>query len=134
MRPRTRAGSGGPSGTTPDPGGHRASHRTPCGARRRLRSRAGRPAHGVLHQVRTGARWRDLPERFRPGKTVDERHRLWPAEGTWERLHRQVQAEIDASGRSTGTFRSTSLPRGRISVPPALALNCRRHPPQRGSR
>jgi transposase len=53
---------------------------------------------GILHRVRTGVHWRDLPERFGPWKTVYERHRLWSADGTWERLLQQVQAEADAAG------------------------------------
>lgn len=52
---------------------------------------------GILHQVRTGVHWRDLPERFGPWKTAYERHRLWSADGTWERLLQQVQAEADAA-------------------------------------
>ncbi|MBT2542860.1 transposase [Streptomyces sp. ISL-44] len=32
---------------------------------------------GILHRVRTGVQWRDLPERFGPWKTVYERHRRW---------------------------------------------------------
>ncbi|WP_442806834.1 MULTISPECIES: IS5 family transposase [unclassified Streptomyces] len=54
--------------------------------------------NGILHRVRTGVQWRDLPERFGPWKTVYERHRLWSADGTWERLLQQVQAEADAVG------------------------------------
>ncbi|MFE4920806.1 transposase [Streptomyces sp. NPDC056661] len=53
---------------------------------------------GILHGVRTGVQWRDLPKRFEPGKTVYERHRLWSADGTWERLLQQVQAAADAAG------------------------------------
>lgn len=53
---------------------------------------------GDFAQVRTGVQWRDLPERFGPWKTVCERHRLWSADGTWERLLRQVQAAADATG------------------------------------
>ncbi|KAF0789688.1 transposase [Streptomyces sp. FR-008] len=53
---------------------------------------------GILHRVRTGVQWRDLPERFGPWKTVYERHRLWSADGTWERLLQRVQAEADAAG------------------------------------
>ncbi|NGO15548.1 IS5 family transposase [Streptomyces sp. HC44] len=53
---------------------------------------------GILHRVRTGVQWRDLPERFGPWKTVYERHRLWSADGTWERLLHQVQAAADATG------------------------------------
>lgn len=52
---------------------------------------------GILHRVRTGVHWRDLPERFGPWKTVYERHRLWSADGTWERLLQQVQAAADAA-------------------------------------
>ncbi|WP_440582113.1 IS5 family transposase [Streptomyces flavofungini] len=54
---------------------------------------------GILHRVRTGVQWRALPERFGPWKTVYERHRLWSADGTWERLLQQVQAEADAAGK-----------------------------------
>ncbi|WP_444545384.1 IS5 family transposase [Streptomyces hydrogenans] len=53
---------------------------------------------GILHRVRTGVQWRDLPERFGSWKTVYERHRLWSADGTWERLLQQVQAAADAPG------------------------------------
>ncbi|WP_167368161.1 IS5 family transposase [Streptomyces agglomeratus] len=52
---------------------------------------------GILHRVRTGVQWRHLPERFGPWKTVYERHRLWSADGTWERLLQQVQAAADAA-------------------------------------
>lgn len=53
--------------------------------------------NGVLHRVRTGVQWRDLPERYGPWKTVYERHRRWSADGTWERLLQQVQAQTDAT-------------------------------------
>lgn len=53
---------------------------------------------GILHRVRTGVQWRDLPERFGPWKTVHERHRLWSADGTWKRLLQQVQAAADVAG------------------------------------
>ncbi len=54
---------------------------------------------GILHRVRTGVQWRDLPERFGPWKTVYERHthRLWSADGTWEHLLHQAQAAADAA-------------------------------------
>ncbi|MPY32268.1 transposase [Streptomyces adustus] len=52
----------------------------------------------ILHRVRTGVHWRGLPERFGPWKTVHERHRLWSADGTWERPLEQVQAAADVAG------------------------------------
>ncbi len=42
-------------------------------------------------------RW-DPPECFGPWKTVYECHRLWSADGTWERLLQQVQAAADIAG------------------------------------
>ncbi len=55
---------------------------------------------GILHRVRTGAELRDLPELFGPGKTIYERHLLWSADGTWERLLQQVQAAADGAVES----------------------------------
>ncbi|MEV8129128.1 IS5 family transposase [Streptomyces sp. NPDC085944] len=54
-------------------------------------------SNGILHRVRTGVQWRDLPERYGPWKTVYERLRRWSADGTWERLLQRAQA--DAAGR-----------------------------------
>lgn len=54
--------------------------------------------NGVLFRARTGVPWRDLPERFGPWETVYKRHRRWSADGTWERLLKQVQAARDADG------------------------------------
>ncbi|WTH27389.1 IS5 family transposase [Kitasatospora purpeofusca] len=71
----------------------------PVGNRRCGRWRDHRQViDGILHRVRTGVHWRDLPERFGPWKTVYERRRLWSADGTWERLLQRVQAEADAAG------------------------------------
>lgn len=53
---------------------------------------------GILHRVRTGVPWRDLPECFGPWKTIYERHRMWSADGTWEHLLRQIQAVADSEG------------------------------------
>ncbi|WP_238598034.1 IS5 family transposase [Saccharothrix sp. ALI-22-I] len=53
---------------------------------------------GLLWKVRTGAPWRDLPERYGPWKTCHERLRRWTADGTWDRILTQVQAHDDAVG------------------------------------
>jgi hypothetical protein len=39
-----------------------------------------------------------LPDRLILLRTVYERHRLWSADGTWERLLQQVQAAADVAG------------------------------------
>ncbi|MFE4414773.1 IS5 family transposase [Streptomyces sp. NPDC056821] len=82
---------------------------------------------GILHRVRTGVQWCALPERFGPWKTVYERHRLWSADGTWERLLQQVQAEADAASEidwdisvnSTVVRAHQHAARARTDPPPA---------------
>jgi transposase len=83
---------------------------------------------GILSRVRTGVHWRDLPDRFGPWETVYERHRLWSADGTWERLLQQVQtAAADAAGEldwdigvdSTGLRAHQHAAGARSSPPPA---------------
>ncbi|WP_443045060.1 transposase [Streptomyces sp. Go40/10] len=60
---------------------------------------------GILHRVRTGVQWRDLPARFGPWKAVYERLRLGSADGIWERLLQQFQAVADAAGEIGWTSR-----------------------------
>ena len=82
-----------------------------------------------LTNVRTGVQWRDLPERFGPWKTVYERHRLWSADGTWERLLQQIQAAADAASEidwdasvdSTIVRAHQHTAGARTEPPPALA-------------
>ncbi|WP_420705892.1 IS5 family transposase [Streptomyces sp. NRRL F-5065] len=91
--------------------------------------------NGILYRVRTGVHWRDLPEWSGPWKTVYERHRLWSADGTWERLLQQVQAASTRQGRSTGISRWTPPSSERISMRLVPAPTRRRpSPPQRGAR
>ncbi|MET8747755.1 IS5 family transposase [Streptomyces sp. NPDC004728] len=58
-----------------------------------------RVMNGVLCRVRTGVRWRDLPEWFGPWETVCKRHRRWSADGTWKMLLSRIQSAEDAAGR-----------------------------------
>lgn len=39
---------------------------------------------GILYQMRTGAAWKDLPERYGRPKCVSDRLRLWTRTGVWE--------------------------------------------------
>ncbi|MGA5411229.1 IS5 family transposase [Streptomyces lavendulocolor] len=55
--------------------------------------------NGVLWWLRTGAPWRDLPERYGPWQTVYERFARWEADGTWAKLLEHVQVRDDAMGR-----------------------------------
>ncbi len=54
--------------------------------------------NGILWKLRTGAPWRDLPERYGPYQTVYDRFVRWRRDGTWDRLLSQVQTKNDAVG------------------------------------
>lgn len=65
----------------------------------------GRPAedhrrilNAILWKVRTGAPWRDLPERYGSWSTVHSRFRRWRLAGIWDRLFAAVQQQADAAG------------------------------------
>ena len=53
---------------------------------------------GILWRLKTGAPWRDLPERFGPWRTVYSRFRRWQRAGVWDRVLAALQAEGDAAG------------------------------------
>jgi transposase len=55
--------------------------------------------NAILWRLRTGAPWRDLPERYGPWETVYTRFRRWRLAGVWERVLATIQAQEDAKGR-----------------------------------
>ena len=68
--------------------------------------KTGRPAvdhrrilNGMLWILRTGAPWRDLPERDGPWRTGASRFYRWQRAGIWGRLLAAVQAQADAAGQ-----------------------------------
>jgi transposase len=52
----------------------------------------------LLWLARTGAPWRDLPERYGPGRTVATRFYRWTKSGLWERLLAELRRIADAAG------------------------------------
>jgi transposase len=70
---------------------------------------SGRPAadhrrilDGILWKLRSGAPWRDLPERYGSWSTVHSRFRRWRLAGVWDRLFAVVQQQADAAGQLDG--------------------------------
>lgn len=53
----------------------------------------------ILWRLRTGAPWRDLPERYGPWSTVYGRFRRWRLAGIWDRVFAAILREADAAGR-----------------------------------
>jgi transposase len=69
------------------------------------RPATGRPAHdhrtiinGILWILRTGAPWRDLPERYGQWTTVYQRFRRWQQAGVWQRVLADLHTAADAAG------------------------------------
>ena len=57
-----------------------------------------RVLNGIFWVLRTGAPWRDLPERYGPVGTVSSRFYRWCRAGVWDRILCALQAEADARG------------------------------------
>lgn len=67
---------------------------------------AGRPwlphhmvINGILWILRTGAPWRDMPERYGKWNTVYCRFNRWRRDGTWTRLYSSLLDERDDQGQ-----------------------------------
>jgi transposase len=54
---------------------------------------------GILWVVRTGAPWRDVPERYGPWSTVYSRFYRWRKAGQWDRILAALQQEADTQGQ-----------------------------------
>jgi transposase len=72
---------------------------------RRRKDGRGRPwasnracLQGILWVLRTGARWRDLPEEYPDGSTCWRRLRMWEEQGVWLRAWRKLLAQMDERG------------------------------------
>ena len=88
----------------------------------------GHPAHahrtlllGMLWRLRTGAPWRDLPERDGPWRTVARRVSRWPKAGRWQRLVDAVKPQAEAAGQSDGESHDVDRPLVRAHQPAAGA-------------
>ncbi len=49
----------------------------------------------VIWKFRSGAPWRDLPERFGDWKNVHRRFGRWAKRGVWQRLFKHLAADAD---------------------------------------
>ncbi len=51
---------------------------------------------GILHVLKTGCRWRDVPPAYGPAMTIYNRYNRWSRRGLWQRLFQPIA--------STGTI------------------------------
>lgn len=54
--------------------------------------------NGMFWILKTGAPWRDLPERYGPWKTVYARFRRWTTDGTIKRILKELQLQAVDDG------------------------------------
>lgn len=55
--------------------------------------------NGILWILRTGAPWRDLPERFGPWQTVYDHFRVWRNQGVYDRILQALHICLDRQGQ-----------------------------------
>jgi transposase len=72
----------------------------------RSTAHTGRPArdrrtiwNAIFWILRTGAPWRDLPERFGPWQTAYHHFARWRRDGVLDRILRKLQIRLDREGR-----------------------------------
>ena len=63
------------------------------------RGRPGKPRvddrrviSGILHVLKVGCRWRDVPPAYGPATTIYNRYNRWSRRGLWQRLFEKVAA------------------------------------------
>lgn len=57
-----------------------------------------RVVNGIVWRMKTGAPWRDIPERYGPWQTCYDRFVRWSRDGTWQRILTALQVDVDAEG------------------------------------
>ena len=57
-----------------------------------------RVLNGIFWVLRSGAPWRDLPERYGPVGTVSSRFYRWCQSGLWQHILSALQIQADARG------------------------------------
>jgi transposase len=55
--------------------------------------------NGILWVLRTGAPWRDLPQRYGAWQTGSGRFYRWQKLGLWQRMLEQLQQQADTEGK-----------------------------------
>jgi len=69
------------------------------------KTQRGRPSqdhrqilNGILWVLRTGAPWRDMPERYGKWTTIYSRFQRWRKSGTWNKMFSDLQATLEQEG------------------------------------
>ena len=55
--------------------------------------------NGIMWVLRSGARWKDLPERYGSSSTCHRRLQEWEAQGVWHHIWLRFLGTLDDEGR-----------------------------------
>lgn len=58
-----------------------------------------RALNGLFWKLRSGAPWRDIPERYGPWSTIYDRYRTWCQEGRFALILAALRASLDEQGQ-----------------------------------
>ena len=101
----------------------------------RREDRRGRPwrdprdvLNGILWILRTGAPWRDLPERYPPYQTCHRRLQRWIEEGVLDSVLQALAEDLEERGEIDLSVRSLSFTSG-VSRP-MISNSCGRRAPR----
>ena len=68
----------------------------------KAKTKRGRPAqehrrllNGILWVLRTGAPWRDMPERYGKWTTIYSRFQRWRKSAVWDKMFAELQTALD---------------------------------------
>ena len=92
---------------------------------------------GILHVLKVGCRWRDVPVDYGPATTIYNRYNRWSRRGIWQRLFERLAASGDvptelmldsthvkahrsASGAKGGSGRKRLASRGAVVRPKSI--------------
>jgi transposase len=59
--------------------------------------------NAVMWRLKTGAPWRDIPERYGPWKTIYNRFARWAKRGVWEEAFKALRVDDDVGSLIDGT-------------------------------
>jgi transposase len=62
----------------------------------RRRADTRRTLNGILHVLKTGCAWADMPRAYGAPTTCWRRLQAWAQDGTWERVWRALLSQLDA--------------------------------------
>jgi transposase len=83
------------------------------------RGRRGKPCvddrtviSGILHVLKTGCRWRDVPPIYGPPTTIYSQYNRWSQRRVWQRMFKNMAAAGPIPGSKRGSLKKRSAARG----------------------